>query len=123
LPPTPGAAATPGEIDYSLTDPGAVAETGISPMERAFRRAVPPVADLPGVNPAPPGLVSGMPVGQSTVNPAVLNEANIRSGATPPPEVPFQSAPASRTAVPEIPTPPNARARLVQRSPRMRLRL
>jgi hypothetical protein len=70
------------------------------------RQLTGPPNPIPGVNPPPPGMVSGMPTGASTPDPAVLNEANIGGGMRPPPEVPFRGGQAPGPRMPTRVRPP-----------------
>ncbi len=81
-PPPPGATPTSDSITKSLEGPPSM---------------------LPGVQPVQPGTVSNMPTGASTVDPSVVNEANIRGGLRPAPTVPFRGGPVVGGAAP-IPT-------------------
>lgn len=123
MPMTPGSAAPPmpdvgAGVPGALPLPNAPPPTATqSPMETAMQRAMQPAGAenlIPGVIPPQPGAVSGMPVGPSTANPAVLNEANIGGGLRPAPNVPFNS-PGPRVA-PRAPIEiPRVRPRIVVR--------
>lgn len=125
----------PGEIDYTQMGgegnrllPGDATNAAPTPMQQALTRATAPASSpslVEGVAPVAPGTVANMRTGPATLDPAQVNEAAIRSGAQPPPQMPPTSSARGRggAEIPTITVTPRGPAPRAGRIPVGKLRL